>query len=69
MSFDGAYRLDPSWDSNSEPWRKWFAWHPVKLHGKKVWLQYVFRRQIGYIRSHGEPQWFEYGTLFDVLKA
>ena len=25
-------------------WRKWFAWHPVKVKGERVWLRYVYRR-------------------------
>jgi hypothetical protein len=25
-------------------WRKWFAWHPVKLDGETVWLEPILRR-------------------------
>jgi hypothetical protein len=51
------------------PWEKWFAWHPVKIHGRRVWLQTVYRRfTIKYIDT-AKWQHVEYGTLFDVIKG
>lgn len=50
------------------PWTTWFAWHPTKLNGKRVWLRNVYRRQswlFAFIRS---PVRNEYGTLLDILK-
>jgi hypothetical protein len=25
-------------------WRRWFAWYPVKIDGRRVWLRMVERR-------------------------
>jgi hypothetical protein len=34
-------------------WEKWFAWSPVLCNGKKVWLKYVYRKQISTLVSTG----------------
>jgi len=49
------------------PWEKWFAWYPVKVHGKRTWLKTVYRRNI--ISYVDTEKWstYEYGTIFDVL--
>lgn len=26
-------------------WHKWFAWHPIKIGNKTIWLEYVERRK------------------------
>ena len=53
------------------PWVRWFAWYPVKVHGKRKWLKNVFRRE-KYERygDHRifEPPIYEYGTVFDAIK-
>lgn len=44
------------------PWTPWFAWYPVKnIHGQRQWLKTVYRRVY-------DNDWYEYGTIFDVLK-
>ena len=27
------------------PWRRWFAWYPVRIGEYKVWLQQIIRRK------------------------
>jgi hypothetical protein len=27
-----------------EQWRRWFAWHPVKIDGKRYWLKTIERK-------------------------
>lgn len=49
-------------------WEEWFAWHPVKLHGKRVWLKKVYRRCINTYFDHDDWKRYDYGTLLDVLK-
>lgn len=53
-----------------EDWGKWFAWYPVIVHGKRVWLQTVYRRWC-YTLVLGEQfsEKYQYGNLFDVLKV
>jgi hypothetical protein len=29
-------------------WHRWFAWHPVKIDHKYVWLEYVHRKLSGF---------------------
>lgn len=50
-------------------WHEWFAWRPVKVHGKRVWLKRVFRRRPAHWSVEFDD-WkrYEYGTIFDVLK-
>lgn len=51
------------------PWEPWFAWRPVKIHGRRVWFQTVYRRTtIKYI-DMDNWQHVEYGTLFDVIRG
>ena len=67
MSFNGMFQFDPKYDSSRVvfPWKKWFAWHPVKVKNKRVWLSYTYRRQVVYtIRGFIV---YEYGTIFDLL--
>ena len=50
------------------PWEKWFAWYPVKIAGRRVWLKTIYRRNILSYVDMDDWIRYEYGTLFDVLK-
>ena len=50
------------------PWKQWFAWYPVKVHGKHVWLKTVYRRWINTYVDMDDWTRYEYGTVFDILK-
>lgn len=50
------------------PWKQWFAWRPVKIHGKRVWGKTVYRRCINTYVDFDDWSHYEYGTLFDLLK-
>ena len=50
------------------PWKEWFAWRPVKVKDKRVWLKKVYRRSINTYVDHDDWTHYEYGTVFDVLK-
>lgn len=50
------------------PWEQWFAWHPIKIHGKRVWLKTVYRRSIISYVDMDDWERYEYGTIFDVIK-
>ncbi len=64
---DPGYRTVPR-KIIKNSWEKWFAWRPVKIHGKRKWLTTVYRRSIiSYVDMDDWLQ-YEYGTLFDVLK-
>lgn len=52
----------------TSPWRPWFAWRPVKVHGKQVWCKTVFRRCINTYVDHDNWKRYEYGNIFDVIK-
>lgn len=50
------------------PWKPWFAWRPVKIHGERIWLKTVYRRCINTYVDMDNWARYEYGTVFDVLK-
>jgi predicted chitinase len=50
------------------PWEKWFAWYPVKVHSKRVWLKTVYRRSLLTYVDMDDWQRYEYGTIFDIIK-
>jgi hypothetical protein len=50
------------------PWQSWFAWHPVKIHGRRVWCKTVYRRCINTYVDFDDWSHYEYGTIFDLLK-
>ena len=50
------------------PWTEWFAWRPVKVNGKRVWLKKVFRRCVNTYVDHDDWKRYEYGTAFDVIR-
>ncbi len=52
----------------TDPWEKWFAWHPVRVHGKPVWLKTIYRRHVTTYVDFDDWSRYEYGTLFDVLR-
>lgn len=31
---------------NPKQWRRWFAWHPIDLDGRRVWLEWVETRLV-----------------------
>lgn len=49
-------------------WEKWFAWYPVKVHGKRTWLKTVYRRSVHSYADMDDWQRYQYGTLFDIIK-
>lgn len=49
-------------------WNKWFAWYPVKIHNKRVWLKIIYRRKINTYVDAEDWARYEYGTIFDILK-
>jgi hypothetical protein len=51
------------------PWKPWFAWRPVKIHGKRIWLKTVYRRCINTYVDQEDWSRYEYGTVFDVIKS
>lgn len=50
------------------PWQEWFAWRPVKVNGKRVWLKRVFRRCVNTYVDHDDWKRYEYGTAFDAIR-
>lgn len=56
-------------ESPKYPWKKWFAWRPVKVKGKIKWLRNVYRQEIPktYV-THDDWTRYKYGDIFDVLK-
>ena len=49
-------------------WQKWFAWKPVKIQGKRVWFKFIYRRSVRMYADTDEWGYYEYGTLFDIIK-
>lgn len=49
-------------------WKEWYAWRPVKIKGKSIWLKKVYRRSINTYVDHDNWTRYEYGDIFDVLK-
>jgi hypothetical protein len=50
------------------PWQKWFAWYPVTIHGNSTWLKTIYRRKINTYVDMNEWSYYEYGTVFDIIK-
>ena len=50
------------------PWKPWFAWRPVKLKGKRVWMKKIYRRSINTYVDMDDWTRYEYGDIFDVIK-
>jgi hypothetical protein len=51
------------------PWVKWFAWRPVKIHGRYVWFRTVYRRTVVCYVDMDNWSRVEYATLFDIIKG
>jgi len=52
---------------NLSPWKSWFAWYPVQVNDKWVWLKIVYKTY-RYNTKHGLRVVPVYGTIIDVLK-
>lgn len=50
-------------------WQEWYAWRPVKMKGKYVWLKKIYRRCINTYVDHDDWKRYEYGTAFDVIRG
>lgn len=50
------------------PWKEWYAWRPVKMKGKRVWLKKIYRRTINTYVDMDNWNRYEYGDIFDVIK-
>ena len=50
------------------PWRAWFAWHPVRVHGRWTWLTTVYRYRTNNYVNHDDWARYQYGTFFDVMR-
>ena len=37
---------------NKTQWHRWFAWYPIRIEGKLIWLRFV-ERQVGYYENWG----------------
>ena len=51
------------------PWQQWFAWRPVKINGRRVWLKTIYRRSLNTYVDMDDWTRYEYGTVFDVIKS
>lgn len=53
-------------------WKRWFAWYPVTVKGKRCWFQFVYRKRISqFIRTGmlgiAVYSYWKYGTILDVI--
>lgn len=69
MSFTGAQNWLYARKIVTQPWTKWFAWRPVKIQEKRVWLKTVYRRQVVCHVDMDNWSYYEYGTIFDILQS
>lgn len=57
----------PIGSGTKRDWHKWFAWYPIVVNGKRVWLKNIYRRQhIHTTRKLVTVN--EYAEFFDLLK-
>lgn len=55
--------------SYPKPWIKRYAYLPKTINGQRVWLTHYYRRVNVRTNIFGNrDEYYEYGTLFDVLK-
>lgn len=70
--FDAGVQQGPDpWESliPKYKWEPWFAWYPVKIHGKRKWMTKVWRR-VAMVRDDMQIYaTYEYGNIFDVIKG
>jgi hypothetical protein len=50
------------------PWKPWFAWRPVTIKGKRIWMKKVYRRSVNTYVDMDDWTRYEYGDMFDILK-
>jgi len=50
------------------PWRQWYAWYPVRVHGRWKWLTTVYRYKTNTYVNHDDWAVYEYGTIFDAIR-
>lgn len=68
--FDAGVQAGPvARKIEKSPWQQWFAWRPVTIRGKKVWLKKIYRRCINTYVDYDDWKQYEYGTVFDVIKS
>jgi len=50
-------------------WQRWWAWHPVTIKDRKVWLRTVYRKKQWRRAMDPEDAWYWYYTdnLFDII--
>lgn len=54
---------------NPFPWKKWFAWRPVRVNGKLQWMTHVYRQEKPLVFViFADWVTYKYGTILDVLK-
>lgn len=49
-------------------WKPWFAWRPVTIKGKRIWLKKVYRRKTNTYVNYDDWARYEYGDIFDIIK-
>ena len=53
------------------PWKKWFAWYPVKsVAGRKIWFKTIYRQECLYYDYNWGGTYragYVYAELFDIL--
>ena len=68
--YDSEVQQGPwTWDDAKYKWEKWFAWYPVKVHNKRAWMKTVYRRVQMQREDMEIYASYEYGDIFDVIKA
>jgi hypothetical protein len=68
--YDSGVSAGPStWESSPKyKWEPWFAWYPVKVHGKRKWMTKVWRKVTMMRDDMTLYADYEYGNMFDVIK-
>jgi len=56
-------------DHTVKKWHEWFAWRPVKVNGKWIWLKKIYRKGYREIYNNANQIAYEYvETLFDLVR-
>ena len=66
--FDSGVSQGPVSRPPKGSWEKWFAWHPVRVNGKRKWMTTVWRRVGIYREDMNIYEGYEYGNMFDAMK-
>lgn len=50
-------------------WQRWWAWHPVTIKDRKVWLRTVYRKKQWRRALDSENAWYWYYTdnIFEII--